>query len=153
MKSKFFLLLLSFNYLLTVFSQESISLELVTDNLVSPVALAESQVKSGKYFIVDQVGVIRIYSPDKGLLEKPFLDLKDKIVPLKDKHEERGLLGLAFHPEYSKNGRFFIYYSAPLSEDGPENYNHTSHISEFRVSPANPDMADKASEKDHFKGS
>ncbi|MCM4158460.1 PQQ-dependent sugar dehydrogenase [Antarcticibacterium flavum] len=147
MKNRLFFFLISLGILHPGFSQEKVGLELLADNFVSPVALVESPDDSGRYFIVDQVGVIRVHTPRKGVLQKPFLDLKEKIVPLKDEHEERGLLGLAFHPEYSKNGRFFVHYSAPLSEDGPENWDHTSHISEFRVSQDNPEMADKSSEK------
>jgi glucose/arabinose dehydrogenase len=147
MKINFLFVVFSLSCVLTGFSQGTVGLEVVADNLVSPVALEESPDESGRYFIVDQVGVIRIHTPQKGLLQEPFLDLKDKIVPLKDAHEERGLLGLAFHPGYSTNGRFFVYYSAPLSDDAPKDWNHTSHISEFRVSPNNPNMADKSSEK------
>ncbi|MCY2685669.1 PQQ-dependent sugar dehydrogenase [Salinimicrobium sp. TH3] len=147
MKIKLLFVLFSLGWVLTGSSQESVGLEVIADNLVSPVALVESPDESGRYFIVDQVGVIRIYTPQKGLLQEPFLDLKDKIVSLKDAHEERGLLGLAFHPDYNENGRFFVYYSAPLSEGGPKNWDHTSHISEFRVSPNNPNMAEKTSEK------
>lgn len=147
MKINMFFVIFSLGWVLTSSSQELVALEVVANNLVSPVALLESPDESGRYFIVDQVGMIRIHTPEKGLLKEPFLDLKDKIVPLKDTHEERGLLGLAFHPGYSENGRFFVYYSAPLSEDAPENWDHTSHISEFKVSSDNPNLADKSSEK------
>jgi hypothetical protein len=57
------------------------------------------------------------------------------------------LLGLAFHPDYANNGRFFVYYSAPLAEGAPKGWNHTSHISEFTVSADNPDVADPNSER------
>ena len=147
MRFNFLVLFFSLSSIFAGLSQEKLGLELLADNLVSPVALVESPDESGRYFIVDQVGVIRIFDPQKGLLEKPFLDLKDKIVPLKHAHEERGLLGLAFHPEYSENGRFFVYYSAPLDDDAPEGWNHTSHISEFRVTGKDLNTADKASEK------
>jgi hypothetical protein len=60
--------------------------------------------------------------------------------------DERGLLGLAFHPNYAQNGRFFVYYSAPLREGAPAGFDHTSHISEFRVS-GDPNVADPASER------
>jgi glucose/arabinose dehydrogenase len=60
--------------------------------------------------------------------------------------DERGLLGLAFHPDYDENGRFFVYYSAPLREGAPEGWNVTSHISEFLVSQ-DPNRADPTSER------
>jgi len=147
MKKIILFVVVCLGWVLIATSQKSVDLKLVVEDLVSPVAVIESPNESGKLFIVDQVGEIRIYDPQKGLLENPFLDLKDKIIPLKDAHEERGLLGLAFHPKYRSNGRFFVYYSAPLGSEAPKNWNHTSHISEFRVFPNNPGMADKNSEK------
>ncbi|MGH3053182.1 MAG: PQQ-dependent sugar dehydrogenase, partial [Gaiellaceae bacterium] len=51
-----------------------------------------------------------------------------------------------FHPGYAGNGRFFVYYSAPLRPGAPAGYDHTARVSEFRVSAANPNRADPASE-------
>ncbi|MQA97912.1 MAG: hypothetical protein GEV11_26085 [Streptosporangiales bacterium] len=103
--------------------------------------------RSGRLFIVDQAGMIRILRPDGTLAAEPFLDVRDKLVPLRPDFDERGLLGLAFHPQYAKNGRFFVYYSAPLRAGAPEGFNTTSTISEFRVSASDPDRADPASER------
>ncbi|HSJ54794.1 MAG TPA: PQQ-dependent sugar dehydrogenase, partial [Anaerolineae bacterium] len=75
------------------------------------------------------------------------LDLSDRMVELNPGYDERGLLGLAFHPDYANNGRFFVYYSAPLREGAPADWNHTSHVSEFAVSQDNPDLADADSER------
>ncbi len=97
-------------------------------------------------FVVDQAGTIRILDSDGELLEEPFLDLGDKIVELMDDFDERGVLGLAFHPDYSENGRFFVYYSAPLRAGAPADFNHTSHIAEFTVSD-DPNVADPDSER------
>jgi glucose/arabinose dehydrogenase len=81
------------------------------------------------------------------LAPEPFLDIRDRIIQLRTDFDERGLLGLAFHPGYAKNGRFFVYYSAPLREGAPAGFNTTSTISEFRVSAGNPDRADHTSER------
>ncbi|WP_218124589.1 PQQ-dependent sugar dehydrogenase [Salinimicrobium catena] len=147
MKMKTFFMMLTFGlFTLTGFSQETVGMKLVAENLISPVALVEAPDDTNRLFIVDQAGTIRIHDSKKGLLEKPFLNLKDKIVKLKDAHEERGVLGLAFHPDYKENGRFFVYYSAPLDDDAPEGWDHTSHISEFEVSEDDPNKADIDSE-------
>ena len=122
------------------------NVELVVDGLTSPVFMTTPPDSSGRMFVVDQVGLIRVISADGTLQPEPFLDLRDRIVPLMDSFDERGLLGLAFHPNYTSNGRFFVYYSAPLREEAPDDYNHTSHISEFHVS-ADPNSADPASER------
>lgn len=125
---------------------DSVELELVADNLTSPVFLTQARGDDRRLFVVDQIGEIRLIK-DGTLVETPFLDLKDKIVPLNPGFDERGLLGLAFHPDYAYNGRFFVYYSAPLRGSAPADFDHTSHISEFRVMPGNPDMADASSER------
>lgn len=69
------------------------------------------------------------------------------MVALDPSYEERGLLGLAFHPDYGENGRFYLYYSAPLRAEAPSNFNHTSHISEFTVSEDDPNVVDPDSER------
>src|SRR5687767_3446323 len=125
----------------------AVGLRLVADGLTSPVALVEAPDASGRRFVVDQVGVIRILTAGGSLVSEPFLDLRSRIVPLMPAFDERGLLGLAFHPGYAGNGRFFVYYSAPLRPGAPAGYDHTARISEFRVSAASPNRADSASER------
>ncbi|HSM57093.1 MAG TPA: PQQ-dependent sugar dehydrogenase, partial [Candidatus Sulfomarinibacteraceae bacterium] len=119
---------------------------LVADGFTSPVHLTEAPDGSGRLFVVDQAGLIHIIGPDGQLLADPFLDVRDRMVSLNPGFDERGLLGLAFHPDYASNGRFFVYYSVPLREGAPAGFNHTSRISEFHVS-ADPDHADPASER------
>jgi glucose/arabinose dehydrogenase len=125
----------------------SVGLRLVADGFTSPVALVEAPDGSGRLFVVDQAGVIRIISAAGNLLPQPFLDLRSRIVPLMPAFDERGVLGLAFHPRYADNGRFFVYYSAPLRAGAPAGYNHTARVSEFRVSAADANRADPASER------
>jgi glucose/arabinose dehydrogenase len=125
----------------------AVGLALVADGFVSPIALVSPQDGTGRLFVVDQVGQIRILTADGQLLPEPFLDVRDRMVELSTSYDERGLLGLAFHPNFQENGRFFVYYSAPLRAEAPEGWNHTSHLSEFAVSAQNPNRADPASER------
>jgi glucose/arabinose dehydrogenase len=124
----------------------AVGLQSVAEGLTSPVTLTSPGDGSGRLFVVDQAGLIRVLMPDGTLRPEPFLDLRARMVALMPGFDERGLLGLAFHPQYAANGRFFVYYSAPLRAGGPAGFNHTSHISEFHVS-ADPNRADPASER------
>ncbi|MCI0393366.1 MAG: PQQ-dependent sugar dehydrogenase [Chloroflexi bacterium] len=126
---------------------DAVGLELVAEGFTSPVALVSPPDDSGRLFVVDQIGLIHVIAEDGTLLEEPFLDLQASIVTLETEFDERGLLGLAFHPDYAENGRFFVYYSAPLRPEAPQDWDHTSHISELTVSADNPDVADPDSER------
>lgn len=125
---------------------DSVGLQLVASGLVEPVFLTQPP-NDDRLFILDQIGEVRVVADGK-LLPEPFLDIKDKIIELnKDEEEERGLLGLAFHPDYAQNGRFFVYYSAPLRGSAPDDYDHTNYVAEYSVSANNPDVAEPGSEK------
>jgi glucose/arabinose dehydrogenase len=121
----------------------AVGLRLVAGELVHPVAFAESPDGTGRRFIVDQVGVIRVLLPNGTLLPQPFLDLRAKITPLMPPYDERGLLGLAFHPGFATNGRFFVYYTAPPRVAG---FDNTSTVSEFHAG-AGANVADAGSER------
>jgi glucose/arabinose dehydrogenase len=87
---------------------------------------------SGRLFVIEKVGRIRIIQ-DGQLLEPSFLDITDRVG---SSGNEQGFLGLAFHPRYAQNGRFFVNYT---------DKNGDTSISRFQVS-ADPDLADPASE-------
>jgi glucose/arabinose dehydrogenase len=110
------------------------------------VTMADPGDGSGRLFVVDQIGLIHVLMSDGTLRTEPFLDLRSRLVALMPGFDERGLLGLAFHPDYETNGRFFVYYSAPLRPGAPAGFNHTSHVSEFVVS-TDPNRADPTSER------
>ena len=120
----------------------AISLELIADGLTAPLFLTNAGDGSGRLFVVDQIGQIRIIK-NGSLLPTPFLDVSSKMVTLTPAYDERGLLGLAFHPQYGTNGRFFIFYSAPTLTPS---MNCKSILAEYHVS-ANPDIADASSEQ------
>jgi glucose/arabinose dehydrogenase len=129
-----------------VFKPE-IALQQIASGFSAPVTLAAPDDGSGRLFIIDQVGLIYIIDHTDTLLDTPFLDLRSKIVSLDGNYDERGLLGLAFHPDYANNGRFYVYYSAPSKGILPLGWNHTSVIAEFTVSADDPNLADPTSEK------
>lgn len=130
-----------------------IELELVADGLAAPVQVAHAGDGSDRLFIVDQSGVIWIV--DNGvLLAIPFLDVTAKLPALGAVFDERGLLGMAFHPDYANNGRFFIRYSAPRTGGPTEpcttsGFNpgcHSEVLAEYQVSVGDPNVADAGSE-------
>lgn len=124
-----------------------VGLELIADGLTSPVFLTESPDDSGRLFVVDQAGQVRIINEEGTLEADPFLDVSEDIVDLMENYDERGLLGLAFHPDFEENGRFFVYYSVPLRDEAPDDWNHTARFSEFQVSDDDPNQADLESER------
>lgn len=127
-----------------------VDLELIAKGMVSPIGLVAVPDDSERLFVIDQIGKIWVIDPDKGKLQEPFLDVSSQMTPLNAGYDERGLLGLAFHPDYESNGRVFTYYTAPPDAGGPEGggtWNNISRISEFSVSPSDPDMALPGSER------
>lgn len=124
-------------------SAADIRLELIADGLVAPVGLVSPGGGGDPSFVFDQTGPIRMLR-DGQLLGQLWLDLTDRLARLNPEYDERGVLGLAFHPGYAQNGRFFAYYSAPPTnaED-----NHDNVLSEFHADPAG-DRADPASERE-----
>jgi len=103
-----------------------------------PVDLAIPPDGSDRLFLVQQVGKITILPKDRSSSEETtFLDLRSR--PLIDKQFEEGLLGLAFHPDYAKNRKFYIYYT--LQEP-----KHTV-LSEMQASAQDPSKADPSTER------
>ncbi len=127
-------------------SEIQISLQVVADGLTLPVAMAAPEDGTGRLFIAQQTGEIRVWFRGK-LLPRPLLDVSDRMVNVQHRYDERGLLGITLHPDFVDNGRFYVYYSAPTRPHAPPETDHTGHISEFRISSQNPNVADPDSER------
>jgi glucose/arabinose dehydrogenase/plastocyanin len=125
----------------------NVSLEPVADGFVSPVMITHAGDGSGRLFVVDQVGTVSIIDANGTLLDEPFLDVRDRLVELNPSFDERGLLSIAFHPDFQENGRVFAFYSAPLREGAPPDWNCTNRLVEFEVDPENPNRVNVTSEK------
>ena len=124
-----------------------VGLQLIASGFTSPVELVAPQDGSRRLFVADQTGIIWILTDGKRL-EKPFLDIRARVVKLNSFYDERGLLGLALHPDFAANGRFYVSYSAPPRVGlPPGEWDHTTYISEFTISLNNPNQADPASER------
>jgi glucose/arabinose dehydrogenase len=105
----------------------------VVSGLQSPDAIANAGDGSGRVFVIEQAGRIRIVQDGK-LVEAPFLNITNRVG---SNSSERGLLGLAFHPRYKENGFFYVNYT---------DQNGNTVISRFHVTD-DPNIADPASEK------
>ena len=112
---------------------DDLALVPVISGLISPVAVRHAGDGSGRLFIVEQAGVIRIWDGAQ-LLATPFLNIS----PIVDNGgNEQGLLGLAFHPDYETNGYFYVNYTY----DPGASLDRT-RIARYKVSAGNPDVAD-----------
>lgn len=106
-----------------------------------PIVVTHARDGSNRLFVADQWGVIYVFDNAPAVSEsKVFLDLRDRVM-YKDRENEEGLLGLAFHPKYRENGEFYLYYTTRDAE-------HTSVVSRFKVSSGDPDRADPSSEEE-----
>ncbi len=111
----------------------------VAPGVLAPIGLTSPGGDVHRLFILERAGRIRIVR-DGVLLATPFLDIQSQVSTV----GEGGLLGLAFHPDYANNGRFFVSFIGGLRAD--------PRVREYRVS-VNPDLADPASALDvlaHF---
>ena len=129
---------------------KEVDVEVIADNLSSPLGVVAVPDNTKRLFVIDQVGKIWIIDSNGTKLTAPFLDVSSRLVTLSPFYDERGLLGLAFHPNYSTNGKFYVYYQVPPRSGGPTattTWNNLSIISEFRVSASNSNMADMSTER------
>mgnify|MGYP005991621979 CR=1 FL=1 len=120
-------------------------LRLVVDGLTAPISIADPNDGTGRIFIQEQQGVIQVLEPS-GALATPLLDLRAQLLELDGVFEERGLLGFALHPDFTKNGRVYVSYSAPLRPEAPKGWNYTRKISELTLAPG-AGAIDPASER------
>jgi glucose/arabinose dehydrogenase len=126
-------------------SAGGIGLRQVAEGFCSPLNFVPVPDDSGRAVVADQTGELQLLSK-----EGPptlFLDLRNRLAKLQAGFDERGVLGLAFHPQFARNRRLFVFYSAPLRQGAPAGWDHTSHLSEFRVREDRRDEVDPQSER------
>ncbi|NWI57705.1 HIPL2 protein, partial [Calyptomena viridis] len=114
----------------------------VANGLRNPVLMVHPGDRTHRLFVAEQVGVIWVYLPDGSRLEEPFLDIKSIVLATPWVGDERGFLGMAFHPKYKYNGKFYIYYSYM-----DKNRVEKIRISELKVLASDANKADPRSER------
>jgi glucose/arabinose dehydrogenase len=108
-----------------------------------PLVLTHAGDGSHRVFLATQHGVVHVFPEgQKDGPTKVFLDISQK-VKYDDKANEEGFLGLAFHPDYKKNGEFYVFYS--IRTPAPK---FTNVVCRYRVSKDDPDRADPNSEEE-----
>lgn len=116
-----------------VLAQPQIELDAHASGFSFPIDIASAG--DDRLFILQQRGLIRIINPDGTINSEPFLDLASLV---SQSGNERGLLGLAFHPQYDQNGYFFVNYTR--SSDG------ATIVARFSVDEEDPDQANPDSQ-------
>ncbi|GMU80489.1 MAG: hypothetical protein AMXMBFR47_03600 [Planctomycetota bacterium] len=128
------------------FSQK-LRLELVAGELSTPVALVFPDDGTGRGFVASQTGRISVVNADGSVNPTPLLDLNDRVVSLSAVYDERGLLGLALHPQFNENGRFFVFYNGAATDAVEAGSNSEVRIAEYSISAGDPNIADAGSER------
>jgi hypothetical protein len=128
-----------------------LKLALVADGFDQPVHIAHAGDGSGRLFVVERAGVVRIIQ-NGVVLDDPFLDITQQV---HSACPECGLLSIAFPPGFAQAGYFFVYYNAkenlaPPETGDPDGTVNDTMIARFRLT-ADPNVADPASEEPILK--
>jgi glucose/arabinose dehydrogenase len=118
----------------------AVSVEQVAHGFTEPVGIVFTGAPNdNRMFIVERAGVIKIVEPGSSIpLPTPFLNISDYVDSVS--LDEKGLLGLAFDPNYAVNGHFYVYYTTP---NFPNTSDYEIHLSRFSVS-GDPNVASPA---------
>ena len=105
----------------------TVGLERVASDLRAPLSIAFAP---DRRYVADREGVVAVHE-DGSLRDEPLLDLRETVVL----GGERGLLGIALHPDFPDTPKLYVRYSAEPRAGTPDGYSHTFVCSEFRVRP------------------
>ena len=113
---------------------DKLSFHEVASGLNKPVLITNAGDGSGRLFVVERPGRIRIQK-NGVVFTTPFLDIQSSV---KSTNSEQGLLALAFHPNYESNGKFYVAYTAPRNGD---TNGSILTLRQYTVSAGNSDLA------------
>jgi glucose/arabinose dehydrogenase len=136
-----------------------VELQTIATGITSPIDLLSANDGSGRLFIVGQTGKISILK-NGAVAPTPFLDVSSRLVTLSPNYDERGLLGLAFHPGFADSSspgfrKLYTFTSEPVSGTADFTvpitgaaFNHQGVLAEWQVSAANPDVVDPTTRRE-----
>ncbi|XP_053577776.1 HHIP-like protein 1 [Bombina bombina] len=116
-------------------------LQEIANGLRNPVAMVHANDGTHRFFIAEQMGYIWVYLPNGSRIDNPFLNISKAVLTSPWAGDERGFLGIAMHPNFRHNGKFYVYYSIYAKKE------ERIRISEFHLSTDNINMADHTSER------
>ncbi|KAL6105042.1 hhipl1 [Pungitius sinensis] len=116
-------------------------LEEVANGLRNPLAMVHVNDGTHRFFVAEQVGLVWTYLSERSKLDRPFLNITKTVLTSSWEGDERGFLGLTFHPRFKYNGKLYVYYSVEVGFD------ERIRISEFHVSANDMNVVDHASER------
>ena len=139
-------------------SSHQLDFETVASGLTAPLEVSSPADGSGRLFIVQQTGQVLILQ-NGAVLPTPFMDVSARMVELMPDYDERGLLGFAFHPDFSNASapgyhKIYTYTCEPVSEKAdftvhnPNPFDSQSVIAEWKVSDSDPNVIDPATRRE-----
>lgn len=114
----------------------------VLSELRQPVAAVHCGDGSHRLFVLEKEGFVRILTHTMELLKEPFLDIHKLVQSGMKAGDERGLLSLAFHPNYRKNGKLYVSYTTNQERWAIGPHDHILRVVEYTVSRKNPNQVD-----------
>ncbi len=133
----------------------TIELQTIADGLTAPLSMAVPDDGSKRMFVCDQAGLAWVVTDGSGKLPTPLLDVRSRLVTFGN-YDERGLLGLAAHPDFAHHPLIYTYTSEPVAGTADfvnvmpagKTNNCQSVIAEWRISSSNPNQVDPASRRE-----
>ncbi|XP_067897659.1 hedgehog-interacting protein isoform X5 [Heterodontus francisci] len=119
----------------------------VVSGLGQPTGLVHCGDGSQRLFILEKEGFVKIYTADGELLKESFLDIHKQVQSGIKGGDERGLLSLAFHPKYKKNGKLYVSYTTNQERWAIGPHDHILRVVEYTVSRKNANQVDTRTAK------
>ncbi|XP_001367199.2 hedgehog-interacting protein isoform X1 [Monodelphis domestica] len=114
----------------------------IVSGLRQPVGALHCGDGSQRLFILEKEGYVKIFTPEGEILKEPFLDIHKLVQSGIKGGDERGLLSLAFHPNYKKNGKLYVSYTTNQERWAIGPHDHILRVVEYTVSRKNPQQVD-----------